>query len=235
MLENQRVERFIESYNRIKDFFQKELNAEHFESLPGLMDEYLKKKPYWKNRRELAVLADIRNLIDHNKTAPNRYVCIPSEESLQRILAIEQGLLSPQRVIPKFQRQVVSFQINDSLSKVLKCIELEGFSQFPIYSSENFAGLLTENGITRYLSYYVGKEDTLIDLKDETISNVLQLEEEKPELNFHFASRRETIDEMVFQFSCRPLLEAILITQNGKEDEKLLGIMTRWDMVAYQR
>jgi predicted transcriptional regulator len=228
LTEQQRVNQFIESYNRIQRFFVQNLDIDNYESFFSLMRAYEQKHPGWKARKKLGPLAEIRNAVVHNKTAPNRYVCIPSQEALDEILGIETQLINPSRAIPTFSKEVVSFQKSDQLSKVLQIDK--DFSQFPIYCKSEFVGLLTENGMTRYLANYIVEEETIIDFQDQFVGNVLESEEVSGS-NYEFVSRNETVDQIIYSFSIKTLLEAIFITEHGCKHESLLGVVTRWDIL----
>jgi CBS domain-containing protein len=91
-------------------------------------------------------------------------------------------------------------------------------------------GLITENGITRWLAHHVHTVDSLVEIQDVSISALVK--EEETSENVGFISRATSVDAILQLFSDRPLLEAALITNNGRKTESLLGIVTRWDVVA---
>jgi hypothetical protein len=74
----------------------------------------------------------------------------------------------------------------DTLADVLRLIGKLSLSQFPIYSSTTFKGLLTENGITRWLAHHVTKTLSIAELEDVSVQDVVP-EEEKRE-NYAFIS-----------------------------------------------
>jgi predicted transcriptional regulator len=88
---------------------------------------------------------------------------------------------------------------------------------------------LTENGITRWLAHYVSKEMSMVELNDVPVRQVLPEEEKRP--NCLFVARDKTVDEAKALFATKELLEAVLITQSGNRTEKLIGIITRWDVL----
>jgi CBS domain-containing protein len=49
--------------------------------------------------------------------------------------------------------------------------------------------------------------------------------------NCEFIPRNSSMIETESHFERNPLLEALLVTENGKTNEKLLGIITRWDIL----
>ena len=111
----------------------------------------------------------------------------------------------------------------------MKMIKAHDFSQFPVYQEHCFAGLLTENGITRWLATHVVKKLSLVELDDVSVEEVLENEEKR--INYRFASRDMPVDDIKGLFSTMEMIEAVLITASGKESERLLGIATRWDII----
>jgi predicted transcriptional regulator len=152
---------------------------------------------------------------------------------VRQIEELRQRLLSPELAIPRFQKTIDTLTMDDSLMTVLRTIAERDYSQFPVYDDQRFKGLLTENGITRWLAHHVTNELSLIELDDVLVKTVLREEENKH--NFTFISRSTTVDIISELFATRDLLEAALITNSGKPNERLMGIVTRWDVVQLKR
>jgi predicted transcriptional regulator len=131
--------------------------------------------------------------------------------------------------VPRFQRSGEVVTPDESLAKVLKRVSQKEYSQFPVYDGDKFRGLLTENGITRWLAHHVSKKMSLVELEEVPIKQVLPEEETRP--NWLFVSRNHTVDEVKGLFAEKELLEAVLITDAGKPAEKPIGIVTRWDVL----
>lgn len=130
---------------------------------------------------------------------------------------------------PKNRRSVETISIQDTLARVLKIIDRRDYSQFPVYEDKQFRGLLTENGVTRWLAHHVVKTLSLVELDDIPVAQVLQNEEKRK--NYQFVSREMLVDDIRALFAKQALLEAVLITASGKQAEKLLGVATRWDVL----
>jgi predicted transcriptional regulator len=143
--------------------------------------------------------------------------------------ACKDQLINPLRAFPTFRRKVETILLHDSLSRVLKIIAQRDYSQFPVYDAERFQGLLTENGITRWLAHHVTNNLSLVELDDIPVKQVLRNEEKRK--TYHFVSRDTHVDDLRGLFSSDKILEAVFVTASGKESEGLLGIATRWDML----
>jgi predicted transcriptional regulator len=189
----------------------------------------LSKFPFPGGRRDvesLRTVAELRNLLVHHSKKPYEYVAVPTEAIVSRLKEVCRRLLDPERVFPKFQKNVETVAPQDSLANVLDRIAKYDLSQFPVYSGGTFKGLLTENGITRWFAHHVSKE-SIVDAKDVLVRDVVPEEEKRSD--FDFVARGDSVDSVRKLFSENKLLEVVLITETGARRERLLGIVTRWD------
>ena len=132
---------------------------------------------------------------------------------------------------------VLTLSPDDPLSRVLALVRANDFSQFPIYGDGRFHGLLTENGVTRWLAYHNEAWGAPSDFRGVLIRDLLALQEqsaaeaERGWANAEFAPEDAQIDHLAFRFSQNPALEAVLVTPNGTPEEPPTGIVTRWDVL----
>jgi predicted transcriptional regulator len=223
------IEQFEADYNAVDQFLRKALGSDKPVTFTHLVSEYSHNHVGWRDADLLKTIADLRNVIVHTKTAPYRYLAVPTPAITQNLRACRDRLMNPARAIPTFQRKVDTVSVDDKLAHVLKIIKERDYSQFPVYEAERFRGLLTENGITRWLAQHVATKLSLVELDDAPVNEVLQNEERRR--NYHFAARDMRVDDVRGLFQLQEDLEAVLITASGKESEGLLGIATRWDMI----
>lgn len=223
------IQRFEADYNAVDQFLRKALGYDKQVPFTNLVNEYAHKHAGWRDANLLKTIAEVRNAIVHGKIEPYRYVAVPTPASARDLRACRDHLTKPARAIPTFQRKVETVTVHDDLARVLKIIKERDYSQFPVYEAERFRGLLTENGITRWLAYHVATELSLIELGDVRVKHVLQNEEKRK--NYHFVARDMRVDDVSELFVSNELLEAVLVTARGKDSEALLGIVTRWDII----
>jgi predicted transcriptional regulator len=223
------IEQFEADFNAIERFLRKIGSGDKRDSFVHLVNLYHDKHPAWRDGDLLKVSADVRNAIVHGKTEPYRHVAVPTPELVQNLRACRERLTNAPRAIPTFQRHVERVSVDADLAKVLRIIKNRDYSQFPVYEVEKFRGLLTENGITRWLAHHVTTQLSLVELGEAFVEEVLQSEEERK--NYDFVARGTPIEEVVELFASEGLLEAVLITASGKKSEALLGIATRWDII----
>ncbi len=223
------IQHFEADYNSIDLFLRKVLDSSRQVPFAHLVSEYSRKHPGWRNADLLRTIAEVRNAIVHGKTEPYGYVAVPTPAIVRKLRACKDQLINPASVYPTFRRKVETILLQDALSRVLKIIAQRDYSQFPVYDAERFQGLLTENGITRWLALHVTNQLSLVELDDIPVKQVLHNEEKRK--TFHFVSRDTHVDDVRGLFSSHEILEAAFITASGKESESLLGMATRWDML----
>jgi len=232
--EHEQVERFEVAYNAIDRHLRNILHRDPQTSFAQLIVDYFRKKKIGStDYTDLRTFADLRNVLVHEKVKPKAYIAVPAPFVVEKIEEIRDRLIHPQRVLPKFQKSVESIKPDDSLAKVLALINDREYSQFPVYDANQFKGLLTENGITRWFAHHTSKVLSLIEVSDISVKQVLGEEERRS--NYEFVPRSLTTIELTTLFAEREMLEAALITQSGNRKEKLMGIVTRWDVVQLRK
>ncbi len=228
------IERFLVAFNEIERHLRTSLSEPAETSFTRLIDLYGKGHSTWMSRYgyQLRIYADLRNALVHLRLEPNQYLSVPLPHVVKNIELIRDSLISPTKVIPEFQRPVYKLRLQEPLSSALKAVNEHNYSQFPVYDDEGkFSGLLTENGITRWLADHVVNQLTLVDFQETLLAEVLRREESRS--NYRFVSRNRAVLDVVSMFSSEPLLEAVLITEDGKPEQALLGIVTRSDVQKY--
>ena len=222
------MERFETSYNRIDNHMRQSLNKADDVPFTYLVSQSKQQKTIHRHRGFLLKVADLRNIIVHTKTRPYEYIAVPTLRTVQKLEHIVEQLEKPTKVFPTFRRTVITVRPDDTLAKIFTLISHKEYSQFPVYNLNQFKGLLTENGITRWLASHVANQISLVELEDIKVRSVLQQEEKRK--NWDFTAKNKTLEEVQHLFSKKKFIEAVLITQNGKPTEKLLGIVTKWDL-----
>lgn len=221
--------RFLAAFNRIDELMRKRcqmLIGKH--EFSAVLSEF-EKRTYFTERDFPQLASRLRNVIVHDKKDPVVELATPVLNVVERIERIARELESPEKVENRFVTQeVVTVTSDQTLKEVLKLVSEKQFSQFPVIHEGKIIGLLTENGITRWLSSAVSTE-SLVEFADVTASTILEHEETRE--NMILIGRLRELNEVRLQFSKNSFLEAAIITQVGKPDQKPLGIITRWDLI----
>ncbi|MGE5580443.1 MAG: CBS domain-containing protein [Bacillota bacterium] len=236
--ELERGERFLAAYNLIERAMQRRAgdpgSKEGFRRLIDHLSGSDWTVSRWKD--DLIEFAELRNAIVHERVSPAYLIAVPLEGTVARIERIASLMDRPPLVYPRFRRDVVVLRSDDPARKVLSALRETGYSQFPVYQQDQYLGLVTDGGIARWLAGWLnGKgRDTGMDPLDLTVGEVLK-SEKNPD-RARFISRNATVyqAESLFESSSgnQWRLAALLITENGDPKEKLLGIITPFDILT---
>lgn len=225
-LYQQLVEQFLVTYNQI-DHFAREQKPES-RSFMDAASSLLQLRGQKALEVELRQLNDLRNHLVHGQKSLRFRTAIPTPECVSRINQIRDILLRPGTAFAEFSCEVVKFDIHSSLSEVLEEMHLKDISQFPIYDKSEFKGVITERSLAKWISAHVSNELSLVDLEETKVLDVFKFSTH--EQNYIFVSRDTPLWAVQQDFRNKTLLEAALITQNGKTEETPLGIVSRWDI-----
>ncbi len=227
------VERFETTLNAIHKVLRALIGADGHVPFLESVTRYASARPYWTESAEfLRQIAKLRNFIVHERTRPYGYLAVPVPVVITRLGQIYAELTEPRRAIPVFQRSVVTVGSETRLTEVLHLIATHDFSQFPVYENRVFRGLLTENGITRWVAHHALGGKAIVRLEGVLACELLGDEETRS--NVAFVKAITPVADVRLMFSQQGLLEAALFTEAGSESSALLGIATRWDIAALQ-
>jgi len=227
-----RAEEFLASYNRIDDFLRRKTGlTDRTKAFGDVLREFIRKNPaYGQVKSQVERLANLRNVLVHDGRQARQFFGYPSELALLALWKIEEGLLTPETVLSVANREVETLSPRTPLMEMLVLMREENYSQFPVYADNGgFAGLATSNGVSRWFAHVLSAEQSLIDINEHVVDEILGTEEQDE--NCEFVAVVRPALEALFLFRENPLLEAVLVTEDGSRLNRPVGILTRWDAV----
>ncbi|MGP4059130.1 CBS domain-containing protein [Halobacillus litoralis] len=233
---NEIVEQFEVTFNQIHQHL-KELNGfpknDNFAEL--LQRSKLKHSVIRVHFDQLKQYAKLRNAIVHERISGDYFIATPHKDVVEHLKKIKQTLDQPPEALDFATRPVLFFKEDTAITHIIEAFDQHGISQFPIYTKErNFLGLLTNDGIVRWLS------QTMVDgharLEDITPKEVLHHEKNT---NVEFLGANATVFELEERFE-KSLdedrkLKAVILTESGSPDDLPMGIVTTWDLIKVDR
>ncbi|WP_028784069.1 CBS domain-containing protein [Thalassobacillus devorans] len=179
--------------------------------------------------------AKLRNALVHEKIRDDYYIAYPHREVVEEIEKIKQTLDQPPKAIDVATRPVLFFKSNSHLTKIVEAFNRFKVSQFPIYGEDQqFLGLLTNDGVVRWLSRNMHND--CIQMGEVRASDILKLEKNH---NVRFLSEKNSIFDLESSFERsfeqNLKLKAVIITGDGSQHSKPLGIVTTWDLIKIDR
>lgn len=134
------------------------------------------------------------------------------------------------KIYPLFCAKVYTVSQFEPIGNALKLMYENSFSQIPVYEIDIFMGLLTNNTVSRWLGSCVKEE--IFSLYETRIVDVFDYAENSN--NYFFIEKCSDVKEALQKFTELELagegIDAVLITENGRPTEPLLGIITRSDI-----
>jgi predicted transcriptional regulator len=221
--------RFLDAFVAVERHLRKMLNADKHMSFYEMVQRAAKRdKTVRRLQNRLKDLGELRNFLVHEYRS-DQPVAIPSESSVTLIEEIRDELTKPARLADLFRRPVVTCAPSDPIGAAARKMHDGSYSQLPVYSGNDLVGLLTSETVARWLG------DRLADgqgiLEEETVEEVMRHGDGSH--SFSVMDRHATVDDALTEFDdCLhkgKILDAVILTQNGRRNERPLGIVTAAD------
>jgi predicted transcriptional regulator len=228
-------ERFLKAFSEIEKHLKRKCGIDQYIAFYQLVTEASKKMPEArKYQDDLKEYGDLRNAIVHER-AGGYVIAEPNDFAVDAIEKIKTIISKPPRVIPLFQREVMCFDINDSIGHAVRDMAEKLFSQIPISSNGKFKALLSTNTVSRWLGFNF--KDDVFSLTETKIGEVLKFAEDYE--TYRFINRTTSLFDVLEYFDSAErqgnLLDALLITDDGNKNKKIIGIITITDFPSLLR
>lgn len=231
-----RADEFMDIYRQLEAIATDKYN------LPkdGKAVSFLEKQPEFRNiRLELGYCHEVRNLLTHNPKISDKYTVDPSEEMIELLKNTVEKVINPPKaksiMIPK--QKILWRTMNDFILPVVHEMVSKTFTNIPILEECVVIGVFSESTL---LSYLVDEEIISIDdhMVFSDLEKYLWLKNHTAE-SFRFVSEdtlKTTIEDMFSDANKHgERIGLIFVTHSGRATEKVLGIITAWDLVDSER
>ena len=188
-------------------------------------------------RDELDYCREVRNFLQHNERIDGSYAVIPSDAMLDvlRTTLERFGAMGCAEDVCTRRDQLSVATFDDALLDVLRNMADHGYAHVPVLEDGRVAGVLSEGTLLAYLvehsSSSISEAATLAEIKQ-----LLDLDAHE-QGRFAFVARTMPADDVaeLFQTSLREAhrLAMVFVTEHGTSDERLLGIITAWDLAKF--
>lgn len=227
------VETFLDKYKELEA-----LAVNTYGLIPdGSAISQLERKVEFKSiKAELSYCREVRNLLQHNPKLKNEFAVEPSPKMIdllsQTIEKVKNPLKSGEIAIPI--NEVYWKTIDDLVLPTMHDMKNNIYTHVPILQDGKILGVFSDNTLFAYIL-----EDGIIGIDDKTkfsdLTGHLNLKNHPSEI-FRFAKFSSLVSEIedMFEESFRKneRIGMIFLTESGKENEKLRGIITPWDVIA---
>lgn len=233
------------SRNRAEEFLDlyRQLESDIKETFPDAGNSPI---PWLSRRREFRHLSgeldycrEVRNLLSHREKIKGSYAVEPSEAMLETLRSTIDRITNPIKAhhIMVGRKQVVARKVNDLVKPALAIMFEEKFSRVPILKDERVVGIFSETDLLKLLI-----ESDSLTIDDDTrfsdFERHLPLEQHTAE-KYCFVGRNTYAADIADRFDQADRSEdrigMIFVTENGKQSERLLGIITTWDIATLSK
>ena len=222
--------RFLKAFRSIEQHLRKVAGGGRDVGIVEIMNDATRRDPsIARHEDDIHKFRKLRNILVHGDIEGTE-IAWPSDLAVERIERVKSLLTSPPRVVSVFRGKVLTGKGDDPVGPSIRAMMEHTFSQIPVYDGKRFVGLLTMETVARFLAEHL--DETIRDLRLTPVRDVLKCAECQDSHIFIPAKTRLTEVLAKFEKSDRKgkRIQAMLITRDGGPDEKLIGIITVWDI-----
>ncbi|WP_227396198.1 CBS domain-containing protein [Jeotgalibacillus aurantiacus] len=222
---------FLKDFNEIENYLKNKHNKGNYMSFHALVDKASQRNDRIVKRylQDLKEIAELRNAIVHTYT--EEVLAEPTDYVVELIEEIRSRLVVPPTV-ERFIKDVVTFHEDTTLREVLRNMKNKEYSQFPVVDQQKLVKtLVTDSGVANWLASHLNEES--ISIKGVQVKDLLPFDKRKQ--NYRFIPKEMSVYEAQDRFAQAAergeKLVALIITKNGASTERILGIVTPWDVM----
>lgn len=247
---NENIVNFTEEGNKLIDLFKeleeiirKKCNVSGIITENTTLDSQIKElskknSVVRKYQDELMIIKQVRNINTHQRNDKYGYVVCPNPDMNIKLKTIIDEIKNPPTIynsnICVKRQNMYCRNIDDTIEETIKVMIEKVYTHIPIFENDVLVGVFSENTLLDI----VNKETGILIGKDTTFrafQDYLKIENHSSE-EFKFISRNKNIYDIedIFKdyFTRNKRLGCVYITENGKENEKILGMLTAWDIFS---
>lgn len=191
-----------------------------------------KQNPYIREDSFIDFCRRLRNINYHNIN--DNYYLI-TDDTIDKLTEIVEEVKHPFKVSSKATINIYSKTLNDKVLPTMKDMNEKSYTHIPIYDEDNknLVGVFSENSLFQYVM-----EDKIIEVDDKTtfndIKKCIDLNLSKEIVKFVSKDKLydDVVNDFVKEFKNNNKLSCVMVTHNGKPTEKVIGIITAWDIIG---
>lgn len=231
---NSRAHIFLDLYKQLEDALEDKYRHAR-RKCSSVVFEFTKDPESAPVRDKLNVCRELRNVLTHNanlRGIPVAEPSIPLMDAMQEVLDFVRRPPLALEFATKGE-QVMKASSHQKVLRVMEVMDKNGFSHIPVMDDGVFRGVFSSGVVMRYLLANKGQgvtaETTVGDMQD-------YIAVEKHAENYEFVPKDTsylTVRNMFETVKGRnQRVSVIFITEHGKQDQKLLGVLTPWDVLG---
>ncbi len=243
------IKKFRILYNKLDEVISDRIKEKRNISFIQKLNKFINEYPSYKNiKDEVRLIHDLRNVIIHEEKYLDD-ITIPTDAFLDRIADVIKHMNNPQTAIDIASTCVYCCCLDDKISDVIQVMAEKIYSQVPVLSDKNkskdLIGVFSEACIAAILGEQgLGlKKEVLLD-DDSRIEDIIEIVKEPINEGWDFIPKDLDVYKVQELFHNKTFKNAklenarlgvLFVTEQGKRDEKILGVITTWDLSRIER
>ncbi len=184
--------------------------------------------PYYSEFTFIDYCRNKRNDLSH-QILDNKYADF-TDELIEKLERIVDFVKYPKKALEKANKNIFSVTVNDSILETLKIMNEKNYSFIPVYDEGLLCGVLTSEVIRNLVEHRVNLYD---EIKFSDVKEYISIESSKEKLLFvnKDTKLQSVIDQFFTNFGNNEKTHCVFVTENGRYNEKVLGLFTAWDIL----
>jgi CBS domain-containing protein len=236
---------FLQQFEILSHLLADRVGISQRSSFTSKFKVFIKKNPsYAPLQDKLKFISDLRNFMVHEDQG-KEYV-VPSQALLNMQQSIIKSINNPQKAldIATPGENIFSCRKSDELSRVIKVMNEKNYTHVPVYNPQKkIIGVFSENALLRWVAWTLTQKNFKPGALK--VADIMRFLNNPKNDYWEFIPRDMTafkIREKFYNFSFdehgdkekQRRIGVVFVTENGKKDEDVLGLITAWDLLGIE-
>ena len=225
------AERFLSAYNNIDHSLRNQYNFKRAMAFTDMIRRcVIINSVVRKYEDDLIDFSRLRNAIVHSGNE-NDIIAEPHSNVVEKLEHIAKLICTPPRVIDSIcKKDVLIVQARDTVKSVVETISKSGYSNVPVYDNEKLIGIANGQRLLDAIGKAMLNGRKIDDFcKSMTIGEIVS--NQISDTYYALADENITLEQALNTFYRNRKVLVILITKNGSDFEKPLGIVSVADIM----
>lgn len=228
-----RIALFLDLYKQTEVALEEKYRNEH-RKYTSVVYEFLRDDESAPIREKLDTCREIRNLLTHSANMDGEPVVMPSAAVVRAMEEVRDYVCRPPLALEYATRgdRIIKANLGEKVLRLMALMEKNGYSHIPVMREGRFFGVFSIGSVFRY-QLRGGKPLTESTTLRE-IGKFLDVGEHLE--NYEFVPKNASYGYVRRKFEQvkgkNQRVAVIFITENGRPGERLLGMLTPWDVLG---
>lgn len=229
----QLTEEFLDKYKQMENIVRNEYNLGNNDSVINFL---IGNKEFKEIENELDLCRDTRNLLSHNPKINGEYLVYPSEEMIKLLDEVIQKVTKPLKAsnVMVKKSELCYRGMQDNVKEAMAVMKENSYKYIPILVDGVLVGMFSAKTVLDIM-ISEGADVFKDNITFESIRKYIVIENVSSK-TFAFVGNSTPVCEILDMFKDdvenKERINIIFVSQHGKSDEKLLGIITAWEIAA---